>query len=85
LGITERTAFGIVNDLADAGYLMKQRDGRRNRYEIQHHLPLREKTSRDRTIGDLLDVLVGTDRRGRARARSGREREHAPERRVVAP
>jgi hypothetical protein len=42
LGITERAAHGIVNDLADAGYVVKQKDGRRNRYQIQAHLPLPE-------------------------------------------
>jgi hypothetical protein len=36
---------------------VKQRDRRRNRYDIQHGLPLREATSRERTIGDVLDVL----------------------------
>ena len=40
LGITERTAFGVVADLTEAGYVIKERDGRRNRYEVQHHLPL---------------------------------------------
>ena len=40
LGITERTAHGIVADLANAGYVVKERDGRRNRYQIQHHLPI---------------------------------------------
>ena len=58
LGITERSAFGVVTDLAVAGYVVKQRDGRRNRYKIQHHLPLRDQNARARTIGDLLDVLV---------------------------
>jgi DNA-binding IclR family transcriptional regulator len=48
LGITERTAFGVVADLTDAGYVIKKRDGRRNRYEIQHHLPLAEPTSQER-------------------------------------
>src|SRR5712691_1099909 len=62
LGVTERSAFGIVTDLADAGYIIKERDGRRNRYEIQHHLPLRESTSRERTIGDVLAILVDTKR-----------------------
>ena len=75
LGVTERSAFAIVNDLAAAGYIVKERDGRRNRYEIQHHLPLREETARERTIGDVLEVLVGTsgadgDRAGRNRRRS---------------
>jgi len=35
LGITERSAHGIVTDLAEAGYVLKQKDGRRNRYQIQ--------------------------------------------------
>jgi DNA-binding IclR family transcriptional regulator len=60
LGITERTAHGIVADLADAGYVVKDRDGRRNRYQIQHHLPLPEATASRRTIGEVLDLLVGT-------------------------
>ena len=59
LGITERSAFGIVTDLTEAGYIVKQRDGRRNRYEVQAHLPLREPSSRERTIGDLLALLAG--------------------------
>ena len=42
VGITERGAYGIVTDLAAAGYVVKQKDGRRNRYQIQSHLPLRE-------------------------------------------
>jgi predicted ArsR family transcriptional regulator len=69
LGITERSAYGIVNDLAAAGYVVKERDGRRNRYQIQHHLPLREKDGRERTIGDLLDVLVDTKTLPRTRTR----------------
>ena len=40
LGVTERTAYGIVADLTAAGYLVKGRDGRRNRYHVQHHLPI---------------------------------------------
>ena len=60
LGITERTAHGIVADLADAGYVVKERDGRRNRYQIQHHLPLPEAAASQRTIGEVLDLLVET-------------------------
>jgi Mn-dependent DtxR family transcriptional regulator len=58
LGITERTAYGIVSDLADAGYVVKNKDGRRNRYEVQGHLPLRDAVRRERTIGEVLSVLV---------------------------
>ena len=61
LGITERSAHGIVTDLAEAGYLIRQKDGRRNRYQIQAHLPLPEPASRERTVGDILALLAGTD------------------------
>jgi DNA-binding MarR family transcriptional regulator len=59
LDITERSAYGIVTDLAAAGYIVKQRDGRRNRYQIQAHLPLPEATSRERTVGEILALLAG--------------------------
>ena len=61
LDITERSAFGIITDLVDAGYVIKERDGRRNRYHIQAHLPLPEPTARERTVGEVLDLLAGTD------------------------
>jgi len=61
LGITERSAYGIVTNLAEDGYVVKEKDGRRNRYHIQVHLPLREAIGRERTIGDVLDVLLDTN------------------------
>jgi DNA-binding MarR family transcriptional regulator len=59
LDITERSAYGIVTDLARAGYVVKQKDGRRNRYQIQAHLPLPESTGRERTVGEVLALLTG--------------------------
>jgi hypothetical protein len=81
VGITERSAFAIVSDLADAGYVVKQRDGRRNRYQVQTHLRLPDAVTRAPTIGEILDLLVDTDRRERqtkpaaprARARPARK------------
>ena len=64
LGITERNAFGIVADLTTAGYVLKDKDGRRNRYRIQLHVPLRGDTDRHQTVGELLAVLVDTKTRG---------------------
>jgi uncharacterized membrane protein len=61
LGITERTAYGIVTDLAKAGYVVREKDGRRNRYQIQAHLPLPEPTTQERTVGEILALLAGTD------------------------
>ena len=57
LGVTERTAFGIVADLTEAGYIVKHKDGRRNRYAIQTHLPLPDRIATDLTIGEVLDLL----------------------------
>src|SRR5260370_2552164 len=61
LNISERSAFVIITDLARAGYVVKEKDGRRNRYHIQVHLPLPEPDGRERTIGEILDLLTGTD------------------------
>ncbi|HJY97318.1 MAG TPA: helix-turn-helix domain-containing protein [Streptosporangiaceae bacterium] len=61
LDITERSAFGIITDLVEAGYVIKEKDGRRNRYHIQAHLPLPEPTARERTVGEVLALLAGTD------------------------
>jgi DNA-binding IclR family transcriptional regulator len=60
LNITERSAFAIVTDLAEAGYVVKEKDGRRNRYRIRAHLPLPELASRERTVGEVLALLAGT-------------------------
>jgi hypothetical protein len=59
LDITERRAHGIVTDLTEAGYLIKNKQGRRNRYEVQSHLPIPEPTGRERSIGEILDLLGG--------------------------
>jgi len=69
LDVTERTAYGIVADLTEAGYVVKERDGRRNRYRIQTHLPLRDSISRERTIGEMLDLLADTKRNRSKRPR----------------
>ena len=59
LGITERSAYGIVNDLTAAGYVVKQKNGRRNRYHIQAHLPLPGSASQGPAIGQVLALLAG--------------------------
>jgi len=61
LDITERGAFGIITDLVEAGYVVKQKDGRRNRYHIQTHLPLPDPDGRERTVGEILALLAGTN------------------------
>jgi hypothetical protein len=67
LQVTERTAFGLVADLTDSGYLVKEKDGRRNRYTIQSHLPLRDPVGTARPIGEVLALLAtATKSRGGA-------------------
>jgi DNA-binding IclR family transcriptional regulator len=58
IGISERRAFGIVTDLAAAGYIVKERDGRRSRYRVQAHLPMREPIAQQRPIGDVLALFL---------------------------
>ncbi len=58
VGITERAAHRIVVELADAGYISRRRDGRRNHYTIQSHLPLPDRLAREQKIGDLLSILA---------------------------
>jgi DNA-binding MarR family transcriptional regulator len=57
VGITERAAHRIVGELADAGYISRERRGRRNHYTVQHHLPLPDPLARGQRVGDLLAVL----------------------------
>jgi DNA-binding transcriptional ArsR family regulator len=59
LGITERSVYGIVTNLTEAGYVVKEKDGRRNHYQIQAHLPLPGPVGRVPAIGDVLAVLMG--------------------------
>ena len=63
LEVTERTAFGIVSDLTEAGYLIKEKNGRRNRYQIQIALPVTGAKGK-RTIGEVLKLLGDSDRTG---------------------
>jgi hypothetical protein len=59
VGITERAAHRIVVELANAGYISRTRNGRRNHYTIQAHLPLPDPLAREQKLGDLLAILAG--------------------------
>ena len=58
VGITERAAHRIVGELVTAGYVSRERQGRRNRYTVHSHLLLPDALARDRTVSDLLSVLA---------------------------
>ena len=56
VGITERTAYGIVVDLEKAGYIKRTKVGTRNIYAINHDMPLVSRLS-DASVGDLLALF----------------------------
>ena len=58
VGITERTAAQIVNDLEQAGYLTKTRVGRRNRYQIEGERKVKTPRLALMTTGQLLALLL---------------------------
>ena len=58
VGITERAAQRIIADLVAAGYLERDREGRRNRYRLHPELPLRHPLEHAHAIGDILGVLT---------------------------
>jgi DNA-binding MarR family transcriptional regulator len=58
VGITERTAAQIVNDLEQAGYLTKTRVGRRNQYQIDGERKVRTPQLRTMTVAQLLALLL---------------------------
>lgn len=62
VGITERAVQRILDDLEEAGYISRFRDGRQNRYEIHEDLPMRHPAQRGRAIKDLLELLTLPDR-----------------------
>ena len=71
IGITERAAHRIVVDLADAGYIERERTGRRNHYTINAHFPLPDPVAREQSVGELLAILTGPPATNRRPSRSG--------------
>ncbi|NDK31149.1 helix-turn-helix transcriptional regulator [Nesterenkonia haasae] len=61
VGITERAAQRILAELIEAGYLDRERDGRRNRYRVHPELPLRHPLERHHRVGELLTALKDDD------------------------
>lgn len=63
VGITERAVHRIVVDLEDAGYVRRERHGRRNHYTVSSHLPIHDAVARDRdqSVGRLLGILGAGD------------------------
>jgi hypothetical protein len=58
LDLTERSAHGIVADLAEAGYVIKLKTGRRNRYQVQADVRVPGPGSRDPAVGEVLALFA---------------------------
>lgn len=58
LDITERSVYRVINEMADAGYLVKEREGRRNRYEVQRRSPAQDTSHGAHSFGDALRELA---------------------------
>jgi DNA-binding IclR family transcriptional regulator len=71
VGITERAAHRIVVELADAGYITRKRNGRRNSYTVNAHSPLPDPIARGRNVGELLEILTAAHEPIRRANRSG--------------
>lgn len=57
VGITERTAMGIITDLEAAGYIEREKIGRRNHYHLKSDVPMRHPLEAHHMVGDLLGAL----------------------------
>jgi DNA-binding transcriptional ArsR family regulator len=66
VGITERAAHRLVSELVENGYIIRERQGRRNTYKVETRRPLPHPLAEERKVGDLLQVLLGADQSGAA-------------------
>jgi Mn-dependent DtxR family transcriptional regulator len=58
VGVTERAVQLIVRDLEQAGYVERQRVGRRNTYRVHERLPFRHPLEEHVRVGDFLHLVV---------------------------
>ena len=58
VGITERAVQSIVSALEAEGAVTRNREGRRNHYEIHSEMQLRHPVEAHRTVGDLVNVCA---------------------------
>ncbi|MFB4314185.1 helix-turn-helix transcriptional regulator [Actinomadura sp. 21ATH] len=58
IGITERAAQLIINDLEEGGYLTRTRVGRRNTYTVDPDMPFRHPIEADHDVRDLLALFA---------------------------
>jgi predicted ArsR family transcriptional regulator len=57
VGITSRATAGILNDLVEAGYVVKDKVGRNNKYFVNGESPLRHPLNQKANVSNLLDLF----------------------------
>ena len=62
--ITLRTVQKIIADLDTAGYIVRKKEGRCNRYIVHPEVPMRHRLQRDHTVGDMLLALGDNPQKG---------------------
>jgi hypothetical protein len=70
--ITERSTYRVLADLQQAGYVRRSRNGRQNRYEINHALRLQDPTVGGGLVRDLLKLVVEEEVEGHLLLRARR-------------
>lgn len=65
IGITERAVQRILADLEVAGYLVRERHGRRNHHRLVLDRPMRHPLEASHTVGELVDALLAPEARDR--------------------
>ena len=61
VGVTERAVQKIIAELEAGGVLRREREGRRNRYEVHRTMPLRHPVEAHRSIGHILDAILARE------------------------
>jgi hypothetical protein len=56
---TGTSSPSVGRSASDSIDVVRERQGRRNRYQVKTKLPLRHPLAEEREVGDLLEVLVG--------------------------
>jgi DNA-binding MarR family transcriptional regulator len=68
VGVTPRGALNVLRELEDAGYLRRERVGRRTHYTVEPHRPFRHPTTAAHEVDELLAIFTSPAPARRRRA-----------------